>query len=42
MTIIKDTLAILLIIGILFTNVNNWFVLIGILILAGNYSVKGK
>ena len=40
MTMVKDILGIFLIAGILFSSVNNWWVIIGIVIIAGNYSAN--
>ena len=37
---VKDILAIFLIAGILFSFVNNWWVIVGIAILASNYSSR--
>jgi len=42
MTIIKDVLAICFITGVLFTDVNNWWTILGIAIIAGNYSLNNK
>jgi len=43
MTIIKDSLAILLVFYILYEpSISNWWIIFSIIVLAGNYSIKDK